>query len=241
MSQNGTRLSDDVDSDKLLVEIVQGLLMAHARLDCMEDTLRQAVEKASLEHLESFDKNLRDIDIRFQRTTVGAEKAVASLQEVRAELVRSVQGSSESHLDAFRISVSDIQGTLLKLQGTSSSNLTTINNHQTYLAGRLQALLDAQAEVSRLESAKQGENWKNLSLHLKNAQARLDKAFDTVARDVQIRTSTVIDKMEASNADIQNLATSQAKTTRRLLISLICLSTVSLFCLGDILYKLFSH
>ena len=241
LNQNGTRLSDDVDPDKLLVEIVQGLLIAHARLDRMEVTLRQAVERASLEHLKSFDKNLHDIDLRFQRTTADAGKAVALLQEVRADLVRSVQGSSDSHLDAFRKSVSDLQGMLLKLQGTSSSNLTTINSHQTYLAGRLQALLDAQAEVSRLESAKQGENWKNLSLHLKNAQARLDKAFDTVAGDVQIGASTVVDKMEASNADIQKLATLQAKTTRRLLIWLICLSIASLFCLGGILYKLFSR
>lgn len=241
LNQNGTRLSDDVDPDKLLVEIVQGLLIAHARLDRMEVTLRQAVERVSLEHLKSFDKNLHDIDLRFQRTTADAGKAVALLQEVRADLVRSVQGSSDSHLDAFRKSVSDLQGMLLKLQGTSSSNLTTINSHQTYLAGRLQALLETQAEVARLESGKQGENWKNLSLYFKNAQARLDKAFDTVAGDVQIGASTVVDKMEASNADIQKLATLQAKTTRRLLIWLICLSIASLFCLGGILYKLFSR
>ena len=56
MPEEGAKFSDEVDRDKLLVEVVQGLLMAHARLDQMENTLRQAVETASLQHLNSFDK-----------------------------------------------------------------------------------------------------------------------------------------------------------------------------------------
>jgi hypothetical protein len=64
LEHNGTKLADDVDADKLLVEIVQGLLMAHARLDQMEVTLRKAVETASLQQVTSFDQKFHDLTPR---------------------------------------------------------------------------------------------------------------------------------------------------------------------------------
>jgi conjugal transfer/entry exclusion protein len=123
LTKEGTQLAEEVDSDKLLVEIVQGLLMAHARLDHMEAALRQAVETASLQHLTSFDQKLREIDVRFQKTTDDAGKAVTSLQEVRTYLVQSVEGASENHLNAFTRQLKDVDA---RFQGTAKEVAQTV-------------------------------------------------------------------------------------------------------------------
>ncbi len=140
------RLADDVDPNKLLVEIVQGLLMAHARLDHMEAALRQAVEKASQEHLHSFDKNLSTVDVRFRQATVDANKAVASLEKVRSELVisvhqmeaalrRAVEKASEEHLNSFDRSLSTVD---LRFKQTTDeankvvSELEEVQNNLVY-------------------------------------------------------------------------------------------------------------
>ena len=123
--QNENHLADGVDADKLLVEIVQGLLMAHARLDRMEGALRQAVETASLQHLTSFDDKLGTIDVRFREATADASKAVVALREARNDLVSSVQGASGQHLDAFTHQLHDVDG---RFKETADQIAGTIEN-----------------------------------------------------------------------------------------------------------------
>ena len=55
MLDDKLQLSEDVDPEKLLVEIVQGLLMAHARLDQLEASLRQAIKITSLKYSNEVD------------------------------------------------------------------------------------------------------------------------------------------------------------------------------------------
>ena len=56
------RLADDVDPNKLLVEIVQGLLIAHARLDHMETALQ-----ANIDHLRTQGVLSLAADIKAER------------------------------------------------------------------------------------------------------------------------------------------------------------------------------
>jgi hypothetical protein len=101
MPEYTPQLSDEIDHRQLLVEIVQGLLMAHARLDAMEDALKRSVESASSRHLEQFQQELKDVDTRFQRAAGDLGNTLGQLAEVRDQLVLSVEGASNEHLIAF--------------------------------------------------------------------------------------------------------------------------------------------
>lgn len=169
LPQESPQLAENIDADKLLAEIVQGLLMAHARLDRMENALRQ------------------------------------------------------------------------ELQSVSSREQLAAKEHQNYLLGRLQTLHEAQVGEAKSESLRQSENWKNLNSFLKNWQARIDQNFAAAAKDMQVGTAQIAEKLASTQSALQELTRQRTETNRRLLIWLVCFSAASLLCLGAIAYKLFIH
>jgi putative FmdB family regulatory protein len=218
--ENSTgHLADNVDPNKLLVEIVQGLLMAHARLDHMEEALCQAVESASLEHLKSFDRNLNTVDLRFKQTTADAGKAVASLENVRDNLVHSVQHASIQHYDVFKSDVAKIHANIdhLRTQGVLSlaadikAERLAEQQHFDELLKSLKYLSNndaAQKSFGQAESTKQSENWKNLLQFLQSfrtssatSAADLKKHTTDEAKSLSEHLASVVKLINASDAN----------------------------------------
>ena len=237
------RLADDIDPNKLLVEIVQGLLMAHARLDHMEQALCKVVENASLEHLRSFDKNLSAVDLRFKRTTADADKAVASLREVRDDLVRSVQAVSIQHYDVFKGEVAAIQVNIdhLRTEGVLSlaadikANRLVDRQRLDDLQSRLKYLTsnDADQKSSGLaESAKQDENWRNLCKFLQCFQTASVTSAADLKRHTTAETKSLSKQMSAAVGLINTLDASHSTEMRRVRILLYWLIFISLSLIG---------
>ena len=109
MLDDKLQLSEDVDPEKLLVEIVQGLLMAHARLDQVEASLRQAIKSTSLEYFNEVNKRLHDVDIRLQKTTIDTGKAVTLLVDSQSKAARFAHAKQDENWDKLQIFLKDWQ------------------------------------------------------------------------------------------------------------------------------------
>ncbi len=246
------RLADDVDPNKLLVEIVQGLLMAHARLDHMEASLRRAVEKASEEHLNSFDRSLSTVDLRFKQTTADAGKVVAELEDVQNNLVYSVQQVSLRHYEAFKSDVASIQANIdhlrtagvLSLAAEIRADRLIEQRHFDEMLNSLKSLNknDGFQKVFALtESNKQTENWKNLHLFLQGfhtasatAAADLKKHTTDEAESLSKQISATRELISASD----NHHYADIKRVRILLYWLIFLSVFLIGLLAATTYSL---
>lgn len=244
------RLADDIDPNKLLVEIVQGLLMAHARLDHMEQALCKAVESASWKHLCSFDERLSTVDLRFKRTTADADKAVASLGEVRDDLVRSVQAVSIQHYDVFKSEVASIQASVdhlrtegvLRLAADMKANRLAEQHHFDDLQIRLKSLTSNDGEQKSFglaESTKQSGNWKSLFEFLQGIKAASFTSAADLKKQINDGTKFLSHENETLSehfkAAVKLINTSDAKHNiemRRVRILLYWLISFSVFLVG---------
>ncbi len=136
MPDENPQLSDDVDPERLLIEIVQGLLMAHARLDHVEASLRQTIESSSREHFSSLDKRLQDVDIRTQKTTIDSGKAVESLLASQSRMTRSEHAKQDENWDKLRIF---LEGWPLQLIRGNKEIVSQVTSKSTALSENLSA------------------------------------------------------------------------------------------------------
>ena len=137
MLDDKLQLSEDVDPEKLLVEIVQGLLMAHARLDQLEASLRQAIKITSLQDCDSFDKNLHDVNCRLQKTTIDTGKAVESLLASQSKTTRSEHAKQDENWDKLRIF---LEGWPLQLIRGNKEIVSQVTSKSSALSENLSAV-----------------------------------------------------------------------------------------------------
>lgn len=170
MSEYVPQSSDETDQKKLLVEIVQGLLMAHARLDDMENALRNAVETASLRHLDAFHRELKGVDARFQRTAGDLADTINLLGEVRGKLVHSVESASDQYLEAATRQLQDADA---QLQGVDARFQTTAED----IRGASRILVETR---DHLVSAVEGASAQHLEAVMRQLQ-NADEQFRVTA------------------------------------------------------------
>ncbi len=96
MPDNAPHLLDEVDPEKLLVEIVQGLLMAHARLDHLETTLTTATDSASRKSLHAAKDHQEALMLRLGSLATGQ---TAQVDAARTD--RAAQGENWKSLNLF--------------------------------------------------------------------------------------------------------------------------------------------
>ena len=135
MLDDKLQLSEDVDPEKLLVEIVQGLLMAHARLDQMEASLQQAIKLTSLEHSNEVNKRLHDVEIRLQKTTIDTGKAITSLVDSQSKTARSEYVKHDENWDKLQIFLKDWQTQVNK---TNKEIVSQVNSNSSALTNKLE-------------------------------------------------------------------------------------------------------
>ena len=189
-------LGGDTEQKKLLVEIVQGLLMAHARLDAMDEALRRTVESASREHLKAFTEELRQVDARFQKSAGQVDGTLQSLHSLRDNLVRSVEASTAQHAHAFNQQVVAIQKSIQEVR-TLDRRLTNLTNCQT-----------AHGDWAEAQARNQSTNWTNLHVFLQSLQLSLNTAHTelTIANG-EIKKKVIDDGVAVGTrfAEIKNL------------------------------------
>ena len=134
MLDDKLQLSEDVDPEKLLVEIVQGLLMAHARLDQEEASLRHTIKSTSLEHFNEVNKRLHDVDIQLQKTTIDTGKAVTSLLDSQSKATRSEYAKQDENWNKLQIFLKDWQ---TQLDKTNKQIVSQVNSNSLALTEKL--------------------------------------------------------------------------------------------------------
>ncbi len=88
MPDNAVKLTDEIDREKLLVEVVQGLLMAHARLDSLEKSLADKIFTGFSDQDRS--AKIRHTGLEANLTFLGS-KSTAIDTFVRAESTKQSQ------------------------------------------------------------------------------------------------------------------------------------------------------
>ena len=110
--------------------------MAHARLDQLEASLRQAIKITSLQDCDSFDKNLHDVNCRLQKTTIDTGKAVTSLLDSQSKATRSEYAKQDENWNKLQIFLKDWQ---TQLDKTNKQIVSQVNSNSLALTEKLKA------------------------------------------------------------------------------------------------------
>jgi len=154
MSDNAPHLSDEVDPEKLLVEIVQGLLMAHARLDHLETTLTTATDSASRKSLHAAKDHQGALMLRLAGLATGQ---TAQVDAARAD--RAAQGEDWKSLNLFlrdwqaRLSKADAEA---KADAKSNARVVcnSVSASEAAIKAALTRMLTEAAQVNHKEAQK---------------------------------------------------------------------------------------
>lgn len=212
MQELPPHLGGDAEQKKLLVEIVQGLLMAHARLDAMDEALRRTVEAASRQHLDAFHVELETVDARFENTASDLARTIGSLSAVREQLLQTVEEASTKHLEAFTGELRQVDARFQETAGQVDGTVQSLQAVRDNLVRSVEASTAQHADafsqqVGGLQKSieKVGGLQKSIEYERAQDQQRLQQNVVSLEQLEKTRHAEVLVQAKAHTKQIDNL------------------------------------
>jgi uncharacterized Zn finger protein len=156
------RLADDIDPNKLLVEIVQGLLMAHARLDHMETALQTNINHLRIEGMPGLAAEVKASRLAEQR----------HFDEMLGRLIHLISNDAAQKTSELAESTKqnenwkNLQQFLEGFQKASATSATSLKKHTTDETKSLSSQISAIVELINTSDANHYANFRQLRITL---------------------------------------------------------------------------
>ena len=180
----GSELRADVDRDRLLAQIAQGLLTAHARLDLMEERLVEATSRAVVDQLASAASTLKS----------NGQTSSTQLTELK-EVLRILQNARDDFSSAASAAI-DKQ--VNRIHAAQNDSLSKLSADQLELLRVIYKATDATDKLIEKRSDEQKGSLDNTGKMLKSELTTMRNAIAKEIEHASANTTKL--QREAENA-----------------------------------------
>lgn len=201
-------LRPDVDRDRLLAQIAQGLLTAHARLDLMEERLVQATSRTVVEQLTS------------AVSIIKANERISSAQLMELKEVLQVLDNAKQTFSSAATQAIDKQ--VDRIHAAQSDSLSKLSANQAILESIVSETAYKSNKLLETQSHEHKTNLAGIHKDLKTQMTEMRKTLKEDIAKVQAQASTAQDIMQQNTNQTRDIASARFKQ-QVILVSIACL------------------